>query len=145
MLMSSYQAIGDEEGIRRAARMALSRAEQALAQDHVNGTAMGSGVGALAALGQVERARALIERGLLIEPDNVNMRYNFACGVSAFLKDVDGALELLAPVFATASSSLLRHAERDPDLVAVRGDPRFEAMFAAAKSRLATAGALAVR
>jgi adenylate cyclase len=139
MLMSTYAAVGDAEGIKRAARVALDRAERALAREDINGAAMCCGVSALAALGEEERARDLMERGLLLDPDNMMMRYNFACGIVTYLKDVDTALELLAPVFATASASWLKHALIDPDLDHIRDDPRLQAMLRAAEARLSAA------
>ena len=44
-----------------------------------NGAAISFGVSALAALGERDRAMEWMERALLIDPDNLNMRYNFAC------------------------------------------------------------------
>jgi adenylate cyclase len=139
MLMSSYHALGDWDGVRRAARKTADRAEQALTRDHVNGASIGCGVGALAALGEAARARDLMARALLIDPDNPRMRYNFACGAVAFLHDADLALDLLAPVFETMTAGELAHARIDPDLRAVQADPRFTALAAAAERRLAMA------
>jgi len=36
-----------------------------------------------------------MSRALLIEPDNANMRYNFACTLASQLNDPDGAIEIL--------------------------------------------------
>jgi adenylate cyclase len=137
MLLSSYYAVGDETGVRRAAVFAVERAEQALSRDYVNGAAIGCAVGAFAALGEVKRARDLIERALLIDPDNPRMRYNFACGACAFLRDFDVTLELLAPVFESFTAPDLAHAKIDPDLDPIREDPRFQALLATAERRLA--------
>ncbi len=67
------------------------------------------------------------------------MRYNFACALCDYLKDADGALELMGPVFEKANLTWLKHMKIDPDLDAIRGDPRFAAMVAAAEARLAAA------
>jgi adenylate cyclase len=80
-----------------------------------------------------------MSRALLIDPDNTNMRYNFACTLATFLKDVDGAIELLDPLFERISIGLLNHAKADPDLDSVRNDPRFKTMVANAEARLAAA------
>jgi len=69
----------------------------------------------------------------------MNARYNFACSMTTYLKDPDAALKLLGPVFETLAIGFLNHAKADPDLDPLRGDPRFEAMVAAAETRLATA------
>jgi adenylate cyclase len=97
---------------------------------------MGYGVTALAMLGEAERTKDWINRALLIEPDNMNMRYNFACAMTT-LREMDVALEILGPVFETAHIDRLNHAKVDPDLDPIRRDPRFEAMVASAEARLA--------
>jgi adenylate cyclase len=136
MLITCYTAVGPSEGAQRAARITLARAEKILAQDSNNGSAMGYGVTALAMLGEAERTRDWINRALLIEPDNMNMRYNFACAMTT-LREMDAALEILGPVFESAHIDRLNHAKVDPDLDPIRKDPRFEAMVASAEARLA--------
>jgi adenylate cyclase len=136
MLITCYTAMGNTEASRRAAQVAFARVEKALAQDPNNGSAMAYGAVSLATLGQAERAKDWINRTLLIDPDNLNARYNFACTLTNYLNDLDSALELLGPVFQTTGAALLRHAIADPDLDRLRDDPRFNAMVAAAKARL---------
>jgi adenylate cyclase len=137
MVQSCFKALGDEEGARRAARMTLERAETAVAHDQSNGSAIGFAVTALATLGETKRAREWIDRALLIDPDNMNMRYNFACALTVQLKDTDAALELLGPLFSRTTYTWLNHAKKDPDLDAIREDPRFQSMIASAEQRLA--------
>ncbi|MGA9796529.1 MAG: adenylate/guanylate cyclase domain-containing protein [Rhizomicrobium sp.] len=137
MLMTCYRAIGNSADTLRVARIALSRAEKTLAQDQNNGAAVASGADALAALGERERAREWINRALLIDPDNMNMRYNFACTMVTQVKDFDMALEMLGPVFAKWNVGFIKHAKADPDLDTIRDDPRFKAMLAAAEARVA--------
>ncbi|MCJ7453585.1 MAG: hypothetical protein MUO39_14080, partial [Steroidobacteraceae bacterium] len=138
MLITCYSATGNVNGAQRAARITLARAETILAQDDNNGSAMGYGVSALSVLGDVERAKGWINRALLIDPDNMNMRYNFACALT-IVKETEAAIELLGPVFETAYVNRLNHAKVDPDLDPLRDDPRFQAMIAAAEARLAAA------
>ena len=140
MLIGCYVALGDREAARRAAQVTLDRAQKTLAQDPSNGAAMGFCCNALAMLGQAESAKGWMSRALLIDPDNANMRYNFACTLATSLKDVDGALELLEPLFQRIAIGLLNHAKADPDLDILRDDPRFQSMVAAAEARLAAAG-----
>jgi adenylate cyclase len=139
MLITCYTAVGDTEAARRAAQLTLARSQKALSQDPSNGAAMGFSCCALALLGQAESAKGWMSRALLIDPDNTNMRYNFACTLATFLKDVDGAIELLDPLFERISIGLLNHAKADPDLDSVRNDPRFKTMVANAEARLAAA------
>jgi adenylate cyclase len=137
MLITCYTALGDREASRRAAQITLARAQKTLAQDPSNGAAMAFCCNALATLGQAESAKGWMNRALLIEPDNANMRYNFACALAVQLNDPDGAIELLGPLFERISIGLLNHAKADPDLDPVREDPRFRAMVATAEERLA--------
>ena len=137
MLVSCYTALGDVAGMRRAAQLALKRAEIILAHDQNNSGVTGYSAYALAALGEGDRAKARMDRTLLIDPDNFNMRYNFACALNALLKDPDAALGMLGPVFQTITEAFLPYAKVDPDLETLHDDPRYQAMVAAAEARLA--------
>jgi adenylate cyclase len=143
MLLTCYTALGNSQAALRVARITLSRVQKMLAQDPNNATGMGNGALALATLGEGERAKEWINRALLIDPDNMNARYNFACSLTSFMKppDIDAALELLAPVFAKTAAGFLNHAKVDPDLDPLRNDPRFKTMIAAAELRIAADGA----
>ena len=136
MLVMCYQALGDREGVVRGAKMMLSQAEKVLAGDPGNGAALGICAAGLAILGEGERARERIDRALLIDPDNLNMRYNFACVLAGYLRDSDAALDLLGPVFDQSGPHMVKMAEVDPDLDLLRDDPRFEDMLAEAQDRL---------
>ncbi len=141
MLLTCYAATGNEQASLQTARTLLVRVEKMLVQDPNNATAMGSGALALGVLGQGERAREWINRALLMDPDNMNARYNFACSLTSLFRqpDLDAALELLAPVFETLASGFLDHTKVDPDLNPLRENPRFQAMVAAAEARLVAA------
>ena len=136
MLASAYQALGDQVGVKRAAEKMVSQSERVLAEDPSNAAALGIGAGGLAILGQVERAREWIERALLIDPENRNMQYNFACVTAVYLNDPEGAIDLLEPVLKEVTISLYRNALVDPDLDGLRSMPRFQAVMAAAAKRL---------
>ena len=78
-----------------------------------------------------------MNRALLIDPENMKTRYNFACALAAQLKETDAALEWLGPVFDKLAVGLLNHAKADPDLDHLRDDPRLQGMIARAETRLA--------
>ncbi len=143
MLMTCYTALGDDAGARRSAQLTVARAQKALVQDPSNGAAMGFCCYALALLGQAESAKGWMSRALLIDPDNMNMRYNFACTLATQLHDADGAIALLGPLFEKIGVGLLNHAKADPDMDSLRGDPRFTAMVKAAETRIADSEAIA--
>lgn len=139
MLVTCYRALGNGEGEQAAARMSVTQAEKILAQDPSNGAALSFGAGGLAALGKADNAREWMERAMLIDADNLDMRYNFACVLAAFLDDKDGAVRLLERNFASVGGYQIRIAESDPDLDSLRDDPRFEGMLARARKRLGIA------
>ncbi|HEY2177453.1 MAG TPA: TIR domain-containing protein [Caulobacteraceae bacterium] len=141
MMITCYLAMGDAEKMRRAARMTVERAERAVTHDQSNGSAMAWGACGLAALGERDRARDWARRAVLVDPDNAMARYNLACILSVHMGDTEGALELLGPFLANTTLTYIDHAQVDPDLAPVRGDPRFAAMMAAARERLAAEAA----
>jgi adenylate cyclase len=138
MLITCYTALANREGARRAAEITLGRAEKVLAHDRNNGSAMGHGSNALAVLGQGERAKDWMGRALLIDPENLTMRYNFACTLANYLNDKKAALEMLGPAIEKMGTGYINHAKVDPDLDCIREDPRFKEMLAAAERRLAS-------
>ncbi|WHZ20505.1 MAG: Adenylate cyclase [Rhodanobacteraceae bacterium] len=143
MLVSTYRAIGDAPGMRRAAEVALKRADALLARDQSNSGVIAYSANALGALGEGERAKARMSRAMLIDPDNWSMRYNFACTLSVYLKDKEAALEMLKSVLETITVSLLEYAKADPDFESLHDDPRWQSMITAAEARLAAAKASA--
>ena len=137
MLMSCYHGPGDEENLQRVARMTLERAQAALAKDPTNGAAIAVGASALARFGETDRAREWVQRGLLLDPSNLSMRYNLACALIMELDDKDAALDVLGPFFEEVKSPIhVKHLEADPDLNPVRDLPRFKDMLAVAKQRI---------
>lgn len=140
MLACCYRASGETAAMEAAARVTLERAESAVAKDPGNSHALAAGVGALAILGEEGRAKEWIQRGLLLDPENLSMRYNLACTLSAEINDADNALEVLQPFFERIGSAAhIKHLEADPDFDAIRNDPRFRDGLAMAKERLGLA------
>ncbi|WHZ20506.1 MAG: Adenylate cyclase [Rhodanobacteraceae bacterium] len=137
LLLSAYNALGDKVGMQRAAEETSKRADAVLALDRNNASIMAYSATALSALGDAERAKARMNRALLIDADNLDMRYNFACALTTYLHDKGAALDMLEPMFAGITSYLLRYLKADPDLESLHDDPRYQAMVAATEARLA--------
>jgi adenylate cyclase len=144
MLATCYHALGEKEKLRDAARMMVSQSERAVQQDPSNGAALGILAGGHALLGDEERTREWIARALLIDPDNLNMRYNFACVLASHLDDKDGALSMLQGTLPKAGPYQVRIAETDTDLDLLRDDPRFQRLLDQAKKRLGMPDAAAL-
>jgi len=137
MLITCYQATGDADLLRRAAQTLVDRAEKAVAKDPANASALASGSAGLGVLGEKHRAKDWIDRALLLEPDNITMRYNLSCALAGNLQEPDRALEVLTPYFErTVSPTQIKHLEADPDFNSIRNLPRFREMLSAAKQRL---------
>ena len=139
MLIACYKVLGNEAGLRRSAEFALHRAEAILARDQNNSSALVYSAYALASLGEGERAKSRMNRAIVIDPDNWDMRYNFACALNCYLKEKESALTMLEPLFGEITGSFLRYLKADPDLESLHDDPRFKAMVASAEARLAAA------
>jgi adenylate cyclase len=137
LLTTCYQSLDDPKQLRRVAKITLERSERAIGKDPTNGQALAAGAQALLVLGEQERAFDWIRRALLLDPDNLVMRYNLACTFSRDLDNHDKALDLLEPFFERVnSSSHMRHIEVDPDVDPIREHPRFKKIFGAARQRL---------
>jgi len=137
MLITCYNAVGDAAKALAAAKVTLERAERTIAKDPTNCSALAMGASALNALGELERARDWVRRALLLDPENLLVRYNLACALALELGDPEGALEALQPFFEQiTSTTMIRHLEVDPDLDPIREDPRFKASLEATKQRL---------
>jgi adenylate cyclase len=137
MLCSVYPALGDEESAARAAQMAIAAAERALVNDPTNGSALSTVVTGLSILKQRERVNEWIDRALLVSPENIFMRYNFACSLALQFGDREAALELLEPIFPRLSASACKAVAADPDLDTLRDNPRFKRLLEEARERTA--------
>jgi adenylate cyclase len=136
MLTTCYNALDDEPQKLRVSRVSVDRAERAIAQDPTNGSALAAGGISLSILGESDRGGEWMQRALLLDPDNLNMRYNVGCAL-AFSGRADEAVNTLKQWFEVINSpTRIRHAEADPDLDSMRDDPRFKDAIAAAKVRL---------
>ena len=136
MLLTCYRTLGNDSAARAAAETSVELAEQVLAKDPSNGAAMSFGARGFAALGKLDNAKEWMERAMLIDFDNLNMRLNFARMLASQMDDADGALKLLQRNFSAFTRYQLKVAESDPDFATLRDDPRFANMVARTRSRL---------
>jgi len=139
MAIQCYEALGDLEGAKSAARRELARVEKIIVAEPDHGLAIGWGVSALVALGEADRAREWTERAMLLDPDNINLLYNLGCNMVS-LRDFDMAIRLLAKVIPNGQRQNLVWFETDTSLDAIRDDPRYKALVAEAEARLAAGG-----
>ena len=135
MLLTCLQAMGAKERKPEVARQMLERSERALEQDSLNASALGVSAAALTILGDLDRAKERIQRATVVDPDNINMPYNFACMLATWVGDIEGALDMLEPIFPRQSRSLLISLFADPDMDPLREHPRFKRMVAEAMER----------
>jgi adenylate cyclase len=136
MLFAYYNGKADAEGARRTAQRTVEQVEKALESDPDNGAALAFGAMSLATLGHREQARDWIQRSLLVDPDNLMMRYNLGWGLNKIFGDPQAAIEMLEPVMANAGANIIRLAANDPNLDNLRDDLRFATMMEAAKARV---------
>ena len=135
MLSSCYMALNDRAKVKQAAEMMVKQAQLAVQQDPSNGAALGILAAGYAMLGEEEKAREAIDRAMLVDPENLNMRYNFACVLAANLGDKDRAIKMLESTLPVAGPGQVRVAATDTDLDSLRGDPRFDKLLADALKR----------
>ncbi|MEO7277817.1 MAG: TIR domain-containing protein [Sphingomicrobium sp.] len=128
LLVTCSQNLGDSEAVQEGSKKMVSEALRALQQDPSNGAALGIIAGGYAILGERDRALEWIERAMLIDPDNLTMRYNFACILAGYVNDKEEALRLLENVLAR-SPMHFKMAQTDTDLDGLRDDPRFQKMI----------------
>lgn len=137
MIVQNYEALGDRESTLRATRRGLSRIEKIIEIEPDHGTALGHGVGALALLGESERARDWAERAMLLDPDNRTLRYNLACAMVK-LNDFDRALDYLESAMKQSHRQALDWAKADTDLAPLHALPRFQTIIAETEARVTT-------
>ena len=135
MLATCYMALGETAKLRESAEMMVKQSHLAVHQDPSNGAALGILAAGYAILGEKEKTREWIERALLVDPENLNMRYNFACVLAANLGDKDGAIKMLESTLPIAGPYQVRVAATDTDLDSLRGDQRFDKLLNAAMQR----------
>jgi adenylate cyclase len=136
MLLTCYKAEGSRDKMPEAAREMLERSERVLSEDSLNAAALGVSAGAFAVLGDMDRAKERIQRAMVVDPDNINMPYNFACALANWVGDIEAALDMIEPMMPRQSRSLMLTMLADPDMDPLREHPRFKRMVADTMERL---------
>jgi adenylate cyclase len=135
MLLTCFQALGSRERFPELAQQILERSERVLEQDSLNASALGVSAAALTIIGDLDRAKERIQRAMMVDADNINMPYNFACMLANWVGDAEGALDMLETMMHRQSRSLMLTMLADPDMDPLRDHPRFKTMVAEAMKR----------
>ena len=138
-LAMCYKATGQPEKALDAARRTLARAERALSENSSDSYALISGVGALAKLGEAERARQWALRVKAVDPDDPSIDYNIACAM-ALLGETETALVTLEACFPRVDPVTFSvWIRQDNDLDSLRDLPRFQRLVRDLDARAADA------
>jgi quercetin dioxygenase-like cupin family protein len=89
--------------------------------------------GSYADLGQVEKAREIMETALADRPDDWRGHYNYAC-LLALHDDPETAITELQRAHELEPKEVAEYARGDSDLDSIRDDPRFSAIAGQANS-----------
>jgi adenylate cyclase len=136
MLAACHTAEGNLDKVQTCATKIAEQVEKVLTRDPDNGAALAFGALSFAVLGRRDRAREWVDRALLLDPDNVYMRYNLAWPLLTIWDDPEAALEMLGPVFEKGGRNVIGLAANDPNLDRLRGNARFQQMLDSATARV---------
>ena len=136
LLALALSLAGDKEGVRRTSQRVVTAAQEVLEHEPDNGLAMGALAEALVNLGEGERAREMVGRGMLLDPDNIPMSTCFVRAM-ALVPNFEAALDVLEQAVKTISRQFLRSLVSTPDMASLREQPRFKALIAIAEARFA--------
>ena len=97
MLITCYMALGDKDGVRRVAQRTLAAPRRLSRRKPTTVPPWQRCSRCLLALGETERAKEMARRAVLIDPDNLNMRYNMACDLVVNLRDFEARNRVPGP------------------------------------------------
>lgn len=120
--VSVYEDLGDRENALKLARIGVERAEKILEDYPDNQRAYYLGSSGHAVLGHMDKALEWTEHSLALKPKDPATRYNAAC-FYAKNDEIEKALDCLEN--SVTSRTWI---ENDPDLNALRDDPRYKAL-----------------
>ena len=136
LLRQIYRSQGRLKDARQAARRGMERAERQLELNPDDTRALNLGLGALAELGEREKAIQFAERTLSIDGENPDTLYNVACGY-ALIGESERALDCLERA-GLRGMAIAEWAENDSDLESLRALPRFRGLMDSLKRQEAT-------
>jgi adenylate cyclase len=136
MIIQAYEGLGDAEAVQAAARRCVALAEKLLAVEPDHTGAIGFLVTALIDLGEIDRARDWIRRGVVLDPYDLRMHYNLACALAS-IPDADAACEIMEGIIDRLTSGWLDWIDVDNSLDLIRATPRFQAVMAHGRARFA--------
>ncbi|MEO7504343.1 MAG: tetratricopeptide repeat protein [Sphingomicrobium sp.] len=128
LLQQVLRAMGRGEEAAKYAKLGLKRAEEQLHQHPESSRPAQLGAGALASLGETERAKRWMERALTIDPDDTQLQYNAACTWTQ-LGEYDRAFDLLEVWTQHVGGITKVWFQRDPDLEPLRVLPRYQKLL----------------
>jgi serine/threonine protein kinase/Tfp pilus assembly protein PilF len=129
MLAQAYDSLGDKANAESWYRRAAQTIEERLELNPDDTRAMILGAGALASLGERERALDMADRALSVDPDDSALLYNVAC-IYGTLDDKERAIETLERAVDSGFGQR-EWIATDPDLECIRGTPRYNAILQA--------------
>jgi len=125
LLIHIYRSLDRHGDSESAARRGIERAEKELNVHPENPRPAYLGATALAALGEMDRAKEWASRALAIDPDDVLTQYNVAC-VYSLLGDIESAFDLLERLLPHANHETKAWIKHDSDFDALRSHPRYQ-------------------
>jgi len=126
LMQGPLHSLGREADAYAALRRGVQVAEKHLELNPDDARALYLSAGALAQLGERERALELAKRAFAIDPEDSGVLYNVAC-VYANLGDAENAITCLEKAIQNGFGHR-EWLEHDTDLTSLRADPRFTAL-----------------
>jgi adenylate cyclase len=142
LLDQALRSLGRPQEGEGYGRLGIKRAEQALIRHPESSRPAQMGACVLACLGEVDKAKAWMERAMAIDPDDTHIKYNAAC-MWAQLGDIERSLDLLQTWASHVGPENKDWMLADPDIDPVRQHPRYAKLLDLIDSQIA--GRIVVR
>ncbi|MFN2603580.1 MAG: protein kinase [Gemmatimonadaceae bacterium] len=129
LISQAYGSLGESDEAKRWLRRTTQLVDERLELNPDDTRALIFGAGALASLGDGDRAAEMANQALKIDPEDPALLYNVACTFSQVGK-LDDAIDVLERAVDKGFGQK-EWIENDPDFTAIRGTPRYEAILQA--------------